>query len=67
MIGEIDIWRAANLLLAQHGSNAGSQATMQADTLAAKGDPHGTRLWLRIAHAIDDLQRQQRRFEEPLN
>jgi hypothetical protein len=67
MIEEIDIWRAANLPLAQHGFNASLQAAMRADTLAAKGDPHGTRLWLRIGQAIDDLQRQQRRFEGPLN
>jgi hypothetical protein len=67
MSAEIDFWRARNLPFTRHGFNAGLQAARQADALAAQGDPPGALLWLRIVHAIAELQRQQRRFEVPPN
>jgi hypothetical protein len=41
VIPEIDIWRAANLMLKRYGEKAHEQSAMRADELAADGDhPH---------------------------
>jgi hypothetical protein len=56
VISDLDIWRAANLLINQHGESAAIVAALRADLMLARGDPDGERLWLRIKEAIDDLQ-----------
>ncbi len=67
MTDDADIWRSANLLIAEHGSNALIQAGMRVAGMMAKGDVAGAILWKRIMRAVDDLQRQQRRHDEGLN
>jgi hypothetical protein len=57
MIPDIDTWRCANELIKQYGDLADIEAAARADEFEAKGDRDGQRVWLRIASAIDALQR----------
>ncbi len=52
IITELDIWRAANLLIRQHGSEAELVAARRADLMLERGDPDGERVWLQIRRAI---------------
>jgi hypothetical protein len=57
MIAEIDIWRAANLLIRQHGQDAEIEAARKADLMLDRGDRDGEVLWLLIMRAIVTLQK----------
>ena len=54
---EIEIWRSANILLKQFGGEAVFIATNRADALLDQGDMQGCSVWMRIAKAITDLER----------
>jgi hypothetical protein len=56
LIPEIDIWRAANLLIRKHGANAELEAAECADLMLDCGDDDGRLLWMRIRRAIEALQ-----------
>ena len=56
MTPDIDIWRAANLLMKQHGENAEIVAAQRADLMLERGDRDGRLVWLRIRRAIAELQ-----------
>jgi hypothetical protein len=56
MTPDIDIWRAANLLIKQHGENAEIVVAQRADLMLERGDPEGRLVWLRIKRAIAELQ-----------
>ena len=55
-INELDVWRAANLLIRQHGENAEIVAAQRADELSEREDYAGSSVWLRIMRAIGKLQ-----------
>jgi hypothetical protein len=55
VIPEIDIWRAANLMLKRHGKKALEESAMRADELAAAGDDNGAATWRRITDAVGQL------------
>jgi hypothetical protein len=57
MIPDIDIWRCANELIKQYGDLADIEAAARADEFELRGERDGQRVWLRIARAIDDLQK----------
>lgn len=56
MTTDLDIWRAAKLLMYRHGATATIEAMKRADPLAAQGDAAGKVVWLRILEAIEELQ-----------
>ena len=56
MTPDMDIWRAANLVIKQHGGNAVIVAAQRADLMLERGDPEGQFVWLRIRRAIAELQ-----------
>ena len=56
MISDLDIWRAANLLIRQHGEDAELEAAKRADLMLERGDLDGQSLWRRIRRAIVELQ-----------
>jgi hypothetical protein len=56
MIPDLDIWRAANLLLTQHGADAEIIAAQRADALSEASDVDGYLTWRRIKRAIAELQ-----------
>ena len=53
---EIDIWRAAKLLIERHGDEAPIHAAMRAEELLADSDTDGCATWKRIATAIEGLR-----------
>jgi len=56
VIPDLDIWRAANLLIRQHGDLAEIVAAQRADELLDRGDRDGELVWLRIRRAVAELQ-----------
>ena len=56
MISDLDIWRAATLLIRQHGADAELEAAKRADLMLERGDLDGQALWKRIRRAIVGLQ-----------
>ena len=56
MTSDIDIFRAANLLVKQHGEDAPIEAAMRADAMLEKGDLDGYAVWQRIVRAVGELQ-----------
>ncbi len=57
MIPDLDIYRAANVLVKQRGPDAPIHAAMRADELLDKGDLDGYAVWKRIVRAVEELQR----------
>ncbi len=49
MTSDLDIYRAANELIKQHGEAADIEAAMRADQYLAAGDVEGEAVWLRSA------------------
>jgi hypothetical protein len=58
VIPEIDIWRAAQLMLNRYGDNALAESMVRADELAAADDQNGAATWRRIADAVVQLANQ---------
>jgi hypothetical protein len=56
MVSDLDIWRAANLLIQKHGADAELEAAKRADLMLDRGDYDGRLLWMRIRRAIEALQ-----------
>jgi hypothetical protein len=56
VISDLDVWRAANLLIRQHGAEAEIEAARVADLMLDRGDDEGRPVWSRIRRAIDALQ-----------
>ena len=52
----IDVYRAANLLVGQHGESALIYAALRADHLFDRCDLNGRAVWLRVIDAIRNLQ-----------
>jgi hypothetical protein len=57
MIPNLDIYRAAKLLVDRHGEDAPIRAAERADELLAAGDIDGAAIWRAILAAIEELQR----------
>ena len=56
MISDLDIFRAANLLIKHHGADAELVAAKRADEMLDRGDVDGQIVWMRISRAIVELQ-----------
>ncbi len=59
VIPDLDIWRAAQVMVKRYGKDAASEATMRADEFLDQGNHDGKRLWMRIMQAIEELQRER--------
>jgi hypothetical protein len=55
VIPEIDIWRAANLMLKRYGPKAVEESAARADELAAQDDYNRAAVWRRITDAVGQL------------
>src|SRR5215471_18659663 len=55
VIPEIDIWRAAMLMLKRYADKAEAESTARADELSAAGDHGGATVWRRITRAVVEL------------
>ncbi len=57
MIPDLDIYRAAQVLVKQHGQDGPIEAAMRADAMLEKGDLDGCAAWRRILRTVEVLQR----------
>ncbi len=57
VIGDLDTYRSANLLVKHHGQDAPIEAAMRADAMLDKGDLDGCAVWRRILRAVGELLR----------
>jgi hypothetical protein len=58
-----DIFRAAKMLIDQHGGATPIRVVERAEQLADKGDMYGSAIWRRILEAIEELARDRREGE----
>jgi hypothetical protein len=56
MITDLDIYRAANMLIERHGAEALIEAARMIDRMLDHGDMDGRHVWQRIRQAIEALQ-----------
>ena len=56
MISDLDIWRAANLLIRRGEADAELIAGRVAELMLDLGDPEGQLVWMRIRCAISEMQ-----------
>jgi hypothetical protein len=56
MFSDLDIWRAANLLIQQNGTEAEIVKAQRADLMLERGDRDGQLVWMRIRRAVAELQ-----------
>ena len=59
VLSDLDIYRAANLLIQRHGRDAAVEAGRLLDLMLDQGDMEGRPVWLRIRRAIVQLQAMQ--------
>jgi hypothetical protein len=57
MIDDLDVWRAAGLMVKRHKADASVMAAQRADELFNEGDYEGAAVWRRILSAIEELAR----------
>jgi hypothetical protein len=55
VIPEIDIWRAAQLMLKRYGDQALKESAARATELTLAGDDDGAATWHRIMEAVTQL------------
>ena len=53
---DIDIYRFAKLLIAQHAADAATHAAMRVVAMLEQGDMDGQAVWKRIVRAVEELQ-----------
>jgi hypothetical protein len=58
VISDLDIWRAANLMIGRLGVDAELEADRMADVMRDRSDMEGQRVWRRIRRAIVELPAQ---------
>ena len=56
MVSDLDIYRAAKLVIDRHGDSALIEAAQMIDRMLANGDEEGWLVWRRIKRAIEALQ-----------
>jgi hypothetical protein len=56
IISNLDLCRAANMLIERHGKEPSVEAAKMIDAMLDRGDLAGRAVWLRIKRAIAELQ-----------
>ena len=65
---ELDIYRAANILVKEYGAEqAPLMAAKRADALLDLGDIDGQRVWKAVLRAVQELIRRDRKPDESVN
>ena len=67
MTSDLDIYRTANELIKQHGSDAPIHAAMRADKMLEAGHLDGQAVWKRILAAVEELQSKDRPIDATVN
>ncbi len=60
MTPDLDIYRAANVLVKRHGQDAPIHAAMRGDAMLERGDLDGYAVWKRILKAVEELLSKER-------
>ncbi len=55
MLSDLDLWRAANVMIKRYGDDAATEAAKRADELFDQGDVDGCATWRRIMEAVEGL------------
>jgi len=66
-VAEVNVWKAAAQMVKLFDIDASIEAALRSDAALDEGDTENHRLWLRVMHAIDELQRTKRIDGERLN
>ena len=61
MVGDLDVYRSAAVLVREHGRDAALEAARRADAALERGDVEGLAVWKRIVGAVEEIERQERR------
>jgi len=56
MIPDLDVYRAAHLLLERHGADAEIVAAQRVDEMTERQDYEGRYIWMMVKRAIVELQ-----------
>jgi hypothetical protein len=56
LVTDLDIYRAANMLIQRHGADALIEAARMIDRMLDRSDAEGRQVWRRIKQAIEALQ-----------
>ena len=68
MTAELDIYRAANILVKEYGvEQAPLMAAKRVDAMLALGDVDGQRMWKAVLRAVQELTRTERGPGELVN
>ena len=67
MLSDLDLWRAAKIMVMRYGDGAATEAAMRADEFLEQGNHDGKRLWMRKMQAIEELQRERPREGEAVH
>ena len=67
MISDLDILRAAQLLVKRHGPDTPVVAAQRAEELLAVGDVEGFAVWKSIMRAVEELLRVVPNVDEKVN
>ena len=67
MIVDLDLLRAAQLLVKRHGANAWIVAAQRTDELLDRGDHEGVVIWKAIMRAVEELERVRPNVGEKVN
>ncbi len=67
MIPDLDIYRAANVIINQYGEDAPIHAAMRADATLEAGDLNGYAVWKRRLRAVEELVRKEPAKGERIN
>ena len=59
MASDLDIYISAQVLIREHGRDARAYAMGRVEDLLMEGSPDGSRLMLRVAAAVRDLERRE--------
>jgi hypothetical protein len=55
MVGDLDIYRSAAVLIRLHGDGAALEAASRADAMLERGELEGQAVWKRILLAVTEL------------
>lgn len=64
---DIDTWRVAQVLHVLRGLSAYTEAAKYGDLLLEHGDVEGFKTWMRVARALNELDRLKPHPGEPIN
>ncbi len=56
MISDLDIYRAASVIIERYGEDAQTHSTKRASAMLDKGDLDAYAVWKRILRAVEELQ-----------